>query len=289
VTERKAELASKQITTYQPDRQLHIGFWANWKEMFVELARSRELIWRLFLRTFYAKYKQSLFGVSWAVISPMITVGVFVFLNRSGIMNIETADVPYPVFALLGLTCWVVFSKGLAACTASFVSAGSMIVKINFPRITLVIAAMGEAIVEFLVRIGLTVIVFVIYGIVPSKMTLFFPFLIMPLFFLAWGLGLFLALLAGLFRDTINLVTLLTTYLMFLMPVAYPPPESGILATINQWNPLSLVIISCREMVLYGKISNPNGYIWSTVFCLAFLLFSWRMFHLVETKIPERI
>jgi lipopolysaccharide transport system permease protein len=257
--------------------------------MFAELVRSRELIWRLFLRDFRSKYKQSLLGVSWAAINPVITVGVFVFLNRSGIMNIETANVPYPVFALLGLSIWVVFSRGLAACTNSIVSAGAMVVKINFPKVSLVIAAMGQAIVELLVRVGLTIVVFVIFGVMPSKMALLFPLLILPIFFLTWGLGFFLALLAGLFRDTINIVTLLTTYLLFLMPVAYPPPESGLLGAINQWNPLNHIIISCREAVLYGSISNPEGYLWSAIFCLAVFLISWWLFHLVETKIPERI
>ncbi len=282
-------MPADNVTIYQPDKQLHMGFWAVWKEMFVELARSRELIWRLFLRDFSAKYKQSLLGVSWAAINPLITVGVFVFLNRSGVMNIQTADVPYPVFALLGLTIWVVFSKGLAACTSSIVSAGSMVVKINFPKISLVIAAMGQAIVELLVRIGLTIVVFIIFGVMPSGMALLFPLLILPIFFLALGLGFFLALLAGLFRDTVNLVTLLTTYLLFLMPVVYPPPESGILGIINQWNPLSIIIVSCREAVLYGSIPNLGGYMWSSIFCLVVFLISWRLFHLVETKIPERI
>jgi len=282
-------MPANNVKKYIPDKQLQMSFVAVWKEMVLELVRSRELIWRLFLRDFKARYRQSLLGMSWAVINPLITVGVFVFLNRSGVMNIETSDVPYPVYALLGLTVWVVFSKGLAACTNSIVSAGAMVVKINFPKISLVIAAMGEAMVEFLVRIILTAIVFTVFGVVPSKMALLFPFMVLPLFLLTWGLGFFLALLAGLFRDTVNLVTLLTTYFLFLMPVAYPPPPTGIFVTINQWNPLSHIIISCREMVLYGLISDLPGYAWSSIFCVAVFLLSWRMFHMVGTKIPERI
>ena len=282
-------MEANNVIVYQPDKQLHMGFGAVWKEMLTEIISSRELIWRLFLRNFQAKYKQSLFGIAWVLINPLVTVSVFIFLNRSGVMNIKTPDVPYPVYALLGLTLWVIFSKGLTACTDSIVSAGAMVVKVNFPKISLVIAAMGQAVVELWIRAILTGIIFIMFRIVPSKMAFLFPILILPVFFLTCGLGFFLALLAGLFRDTVNIVTLLSTYFLFIMPVVYPLPESGILNTINRWNPLSHIIIACREAVLYGSIPNVVEYICSSLFCLALFLASWRLFHLVETKIPERI
>ena len=148
---------------------------------------------------------------------------------------------------------------------------------------------MGDVFVELLVRVGLTTIVFIIFGVMPSKMALLFPFMVLPLLLLTWGLGFFLALLAGLFRDMLNIVSLITSYLLFLMPVAYPPPASGILAVINRFNPVCHIIVSCREMVLYGKISNPSGYLFSSVFCLVVFLLSWRLFHMVEARIVERI
>ncbi len=282
-------MSSEKVTKYRPESHLGLKFGAIWKEMALDLFGSRELMWRLFVRDFQSKYKQSLLGIAWALINPIITVSVFVFLNKSGIFNIDTKDVPYPVFALLGLTVWVVFSKGVTACTNSILSAGSLVTKISFPKASLVITAMGEAIVELMIRLSLTIIVFVIFGVVPAPTAWLFPFVILPVFFLTWGLGFFLAIMAGLFRDTTNLVALLTGYLMFLMPVAYPPPAIGFLATFNKWNPLSHIIVSAREIVLTGVISNPYAYMMSTAFCLGLFLFSWRLFHLVEARIPERI
>lgn len=282
-------MAYDKVIVYKPDNQLQTRFLAVWKEMFMEIVNCRELIWRLFLRDFQAKYKQSLFGIAWAIINPIITVGVFVFLNRSGIMNIGVIDVPHSVFALLGFCVWIVFSKGLMACTSSIVLAGSMVIKINFPKISLVIASMGQAVVDLLVSILLTVTAFAVYGIVPSKMAMLLPVLILPVFLLTLGLGFFMALLAGLFRDIINLMTLIITYFLFLMPVAYPLPESGILGAVNHWNPLAHIIVGCRQAVLYGSISNLKAYIYSSIFCIVVFLVSWRFFHLVETKIPERV
>ncbi len=282
-------MGSEKIVTYQPEIQLKMGFWALWKEMFLEIIHCRELTWRLFLRDFQAKYKQSLLGITWTLINPLITLLIFVFLSRSGLMNIETTETPYAAFALVGLTIWVIFSNGIVACTNSIVSAGDMVVKINFPKISLVIASMGQTILELLIRIALTAAVFAFLKVTPSKMTLLFPILILPVFFLTIGLGCFFALFACLFRDTVNLVTLSTTYLLFLMPVVYPPPPGGILSIINNWNPLQHIITSVREIVLYGSISNLESYLWSSVFCFVLFLISWWLFYLVVTKIPERI
>ena len=140
-------------TVYEPDKFIKMGFSESWKEMAISLFRSRELIWRLFLRDFSAKYRQSLLGILWALLNPIITVGIFVFLNRAGILNIGETSVPYPIFALTGLSIYGIFSTGLSVCSNSIIGAGSMVVKINFPKISLVIASMGQSLVDFLVRL----------------------------------------------------------------------------------------------------------------------------------------
>lgn len=282
-------MKTDKVITYSPDRVLKMGFFAVWGEMFLSLFRSRELIWRLFLRDFSARYRQSLFGVLWAVLNPLITVGIFVYLNKSGVFNIASTNVPYPAFALVGLTVWTLFSTGLTACSNSIVSAGIMVTKINFPKSSLVISSMGQAVVEFIARAGLTVIVFIIYKVTPSWTVVFLPIVAIPVFLLTLGMGLFLSLLTAVFRDTINIVTLLTTFLLFLIPVLYPAPESGLFAAVNTWNPLSYLIITCRDIVLLGKITNPAGFWGSSIFSLFVFVFFWRFFHLVEPKIAERV
>jgi lipopolysaccharide transport system permease protein len=102
-------------------------------------------------------------------------------------------------------------------------------------------------------------------------------------------MGFFLSLLTGVFRDTVNIVTLLTTFLLFLIPVLYPAPESGLFVAVNKWNPLSHLIIACRDIVFIGKFSNPAGFWGSTLFSLLIFVSFWRFFHIVEPKIAERI
>lgn len=283
------EMKTENVTVYSPDRILKIGLVAAWRELFLSLIRSRELIWRLFLRDFSAKYRQSLLGVLWAVLNPLITVGIFVFLNKSGVFNIGSIDVPYPAFALVGLTVWALFATGLTVSSNSIVAAGAMVTKINFPKSSLVIASMGQAVVEFMVRLCLTIIVFVIYGIVPAWTAVLLPLAAIPVFLLTLGMGFFLALLTGIFRDTVHVVVLFTTFLLFLVPVLYPIPDSGLFAAVNAFNPLSHLIVGFRDLVFLGKLSSPAGYFGSCLFSLVVFLFFWRFFQIVEPKIAERV
>ena len=276
-------------TVYEPDKFIKMGFSESWREMAISLFRSRELIWRLFLRDSSAKYRQSLLGILWALLNPIITVGIFVFLNRAGILNIGETSVPYPIFALMGISIYGIFSTGLSVCSNSIIGAGSMVVKINFPKISLVIASMGQSLVDFLVRLALIIILFIVYGITPQWTLLIFPLTLLPLIFLTLGLGLLLSLLAGVFRDVIHLVSFFTTLFLFMMPVLYPAPPAGIFAALNAWNPLSHLIVGCRDILISGSFSDSHSFLWASAFSIFLFLISWRIFFISESRIAERV
>lgn len=109
-------METTDYNTYMPDKYLKLGVRV-WVKMFQELIKSRDLIWRLFVRDFLAKYKQTVLGVLWAIIMPLLMVGTFVFLSRTGVLNIGKTDVPYPIFVLVGLSIWQLFAAGLTICT----------------------------------------------------------------------------------------------------------------------------------------------------------------------------
>ena len=285
----KTQMKIDKVMVYVPDRIVRQGFWDGWKEMFSGLYQSRELIWRLFVRDFSAKYRQSILGVSWAILNPILIVGVFVFLNRSGILIIEDTKVPYPVFALLGISLYGIFSTGLSAAASSIIGAGPMVTKINFPKISLVISSFGQALVEFAVRLVFVVIVLILFHIVPPRTALLFPLSLIPLLLLTLGFGLLLSLLSGIFRDTLHVVSLFTTFLLFISPVLYPSPKAGPFVILSTWNPVSYLIIGCRDVLLTGALSNQAGFLWTSFFSILVFLVSWRVFYIAETRIAERI
>lgn len=278
----------KEIRIYQPDQNLGWGL-SVWQEMLRELKSSKELIWRLFIRDFKAKYKQTVLGFLWALIMPFVLVGTFVFLNRAGILNIGKVDIAYPAYALLGLTIWHIFARGLLECSNSIVAGRSMITKINFPKEALVFSSFGQTLVEVLVRFGLTVLIFACYQVVPAWTSVFFPFAIIPLFLFTLGLGLFLSMFNALLRDVSNIISLGTTFLLFVTPVLYPEPSAGFFKEFTLFNPLAALISGPRDLVIKGYLTQPVPYAVVSVFSLIVFLVGWRVFHLAEVYIAERI
>lgn len=278
-----------EIITYEPDNSLKKGYLSIFGEIFNELRKNRWLTSQLFKRDFFALYKQSFIGVFWAIIIPLVSVGTFVVLNQSGVFTIGDIDVPYPIYAILGLSFWQLFSAGLIASSNSLVSAGSMITKINFSKKSLVIASTGQAIVSFLIQFVLVCILFVCYRVTPSVAILSIPIVMIPIMLLTLALGFILALLNGVVRDIGNILGVLMTFLMFLTPVLYVKPPSGILAHITNYNPVYYLVSAPRDLVLMGTIPEWKGFLIASIISAIIFIVCLVIFHLTETRVAERV
>jgi lipopolysaccharide transport system permease protein len=279
----------ESIITYEPDNSLKRGYLHIFREIWDEFIKNRWLTLQLFKRDFFSIYKQSFIGVFWAFIMPLISVGTFIILNRSGVFTIGEIDVPYPIYAILGLAYWQLFSTGLVASSNSLVKAGSMIVKINFSKKSLVFASAGQSIVPFLIQFILVIILFFTYKISPHITILLFPLFIIPIMLLTVGLGLILSLLNGIVRDFGIALSVFLTFLMFLTPVFYAKPRVGILLPITKFNPLFYLVQTPRELILMGKISEWKGFLYSSIISLVIFIIFLIVFHLTETRVAERI
>jgi lipopolysaccharide transport system permease protein len=277
------------IVTYEPDNSLKKGYASLFRDIVNEFIINRWLFWQLFKRDFLAVYKQSFIGVFWALIIPLISVGTFVLLNRSGIFVTGSINVPYPVYAVLGMASWQLFATGLISGSNSLVKAGSMVVKINFSKKSLVLASSIQGVVSFAVQLLLGVILCFAYGIIPKWQILFVPMALLPLLLLTFGISMLLAVLNGIMRDVGNVITVLLTFLMFLTPVLYVIPDSGLLAELMRLNPLSYFISASRQLILYGAIYEWRGFICSSLISVFIFVVCLLAFHLTETRVAERI
>lgn len=220
---------------------------------------------------------------------PLVNVAVFAMLSRSGILNIGQINVPYPVYALLGMAFWQLFSTGLITTGSSLTAAGDMITRINFSKKSLVIASMGRPILSFLIQWVLIVILFAFYRVLPNTAILLVPLVAIPIVLLTLGIGFIVSLLNAIVRDTGNLLTVSMTLLMYVTPVLYAKPQFGILKAITKYNPMYYMLSAGRDLVLYGAIKEQNGFLVSVSVSLMIFLLSLVLFHLTETRIAERI
>ncbi len=234
-------------------------------------------------------YRQSFVGIFWAFIIPLISVGTFIILNRSGVFSFGKINVPYPIFAVSGMAFWQIFSTGLIGSTNSLVKAGSLIVKINFSRKALIIADFAQFIIPFLVQIILVGILFIIYGITPNIKSLLIPLAIIPIILFTLGFGFILSMLNAVLRDIGNIISVLVTFLMFLTPVLYAVPETGILAKITKYNPLYYLVSTPRDLILTGEILHPGAFLICTGISIVIFVVFLTVFHITEVRIAERV
>ena len=273
---------------YLPSGERSVGV-AAWLEMVQETLASRELIWRFFLRDFSVRYRQSILGYLWAIVPPILSTATFAWLNRANILPVKGTGLPYPLFVLLNTAVWQLFAGGLASATQSLSNAGSLITKINFPRESLVISAFGQSIFEFLIRAVLLFIAFVLFRTVPHWTIVLVPVLLVPLCALTLGLGFICSMVNGVVRDAGQAITLLLGVWMFLTPVVYPPPASGLSLRASLINPMSAYIVAAQDLVIKGHLTQPVGLAAASVLSMVLLAIGWRVFHLTETRIAERV
>lgn len=277
------------ITIYEPDNVVRKGYLHIFTEIIDEIVNNRWLMYQLFKRDFFGIYKQSFIGFLWALILPVFTIVTFIILNQSGIFSIGSINIPYPIFAVLGMAFWQLFSSGLTACANAITNAGSMITKINFSKKSLVLASMGQPFVAFIIQMILAIALFIYYGIAPNIYILLIPFAIIPFILFILGLGFICALLNSISRDISNIISLGLTFILFMTPVLYAKPSMGILMKLTMFNPIYYFISAYRDLIITGHIMELNGFIASSIISIALFILCIIVFHISETRLAERI
>ncbi len=277
------------VRTYEANSILNAGI-RIWKEMFQEVFHYRSLLWRLMVRDIVVRYKQSIIGLLWPLLSPLVLVVVFVWIRSQNIIPIGETRIPYIAFVFTGQVIWLLFSRGVTVCATSLVGAETLLTKVNFPKEVLVFSALGQTVFEFLIRIPLLVAIFAWVGFIPQETVLFTPLVLLPLLLMVVGIGFFVALFNAVIRDIGNVLTIVMSLGIFLTPVVYPPPREWPLSfMINHINPVSAYINTVRDLISMGSITDLTAYLSAVLVSIFIFLVGWRTFHLAEPKIAERI
>ncbi len=211
----------------------------------------RELLYFLALRDIKIRYKQTLLGIAWVLLQPIITTVIFttIFLKLGTGQNLE---VPYPLFAFSGFTLWTFINAAINNCSNSLVNHSSLITKVYFPRLIIPISAVGATLVDLFFGLLSLVIAMLIYGVTPRWQMLLLPFLIIPAVLLSLGIGIFTASLNVKYRDIKYILPFLLQVFLFISPVFYALsmlPEDSV--WIWQFNPLTGILENFRAL-LFG-------------------------------------
>jgi lipopolysaccharide transport system permease protein len=186
-----------------------------------ELWHYRDLVYILAWRDVKVRYKQAVLGAAWAVLQPLVMMGIFTLLF-SRIANVPTGGVPYPVFALVGLVPWTLFANATQGAGSSLVGNQNLVSKVYFPRLVIPVAAIVAWIPDFLISTVLLFVVMAIFTFMPPLTVLLLPLVLAAAALSALSVGTWLSALNVAYRDVQYVVPFLIQAWLFITPVAYP-------------------------------------------------------------------
>jgi len=284
------ETHNEQITIYKPNQRHDIGFFKTWLVITQNIIKSRELIWQLFKRDFLATYKKSFIGITWIFFSPLVGIISWVFLQMTGLLRPGEVGVPYPVYVLIGTSMWGLFMGFFSSAKATLTAGQGLVMQVNYPHEALLFKQTAQHLANFLIAFIMNIIVILLFGVIPSWEIIFFPLVVIPLFFLGAAFGLFVSMLSIVAVDIDKIVTMGFGLLLYITPVIYSDKvDSKFVQLIIKWNPLTYLVCSARDIIIYGRLYDTTGYFICAGISLLLFLISWRLFYVSEDKIIERM
>jgi lipopolysaccharide transport system permease protein len=254
-----------------------------------DLWRYRDLLGFLTWRDLVVRYKQTLVGVAWALLQPLLTMAVFVIFG--GLLGVPTDGVPRPVMVFAALLPWQFFSAALSACSGSLVNSSNLISKVYFPRLIVPLSAILVSFVDFLVAALFLGLLMAWYGLVPDLRVLALPLFTLLAFACALGGGLWLTALMVRYRDFRIVLPFILQFGTYVSPVAFSSslvPEKWRL--LYSLNPMVSVIDGFRWALLGGNHAlHLPGLALSTAFGLVLVWSGLAYFRRTERAFADII
>lgn len=259
-----------------------------WKFVNVaEIIQYKDLLMLLSLRGIKTKYAQSVIGVGWAVIQPVMTTLVFTIVFGR-LARVSSDGTPYFLFSLVAMVPWTYFAGTLNESSNSLIANANMISKVYFPRIVLPLSSAISRSIDFIIGFALMMIFILIYGYTPGWTIVLFPLLLVILLMASLGLGMILSALAVQYRDVKHAMTFMVQLLLYAAPVVYPtsnvPPG---FQTLYALNPMVGVIEGFRSIFLQNQPFPVTWVLQGAFVALVLFVFGSLYFRRMERKFAD--
>ena len=259
------------LTITPKDRLLTV----DWKEIW----RYRDMFLLFVARNFRTAYKQTILGPLWFIITPVLSVIVYVTVF-GGIANIPTDGVPPMLFYLLGISVWGYFASCVSATSNSFVSNADIFGKVYFPRIIMPLVAVTTNLLSFAIQLAIFTVLYIYYVATGTELVIHWQIVLFPLFvamlaFMAVGFGMIFSSMTTKYRDLQIMLAKIISLWVYITPVIYPLSmvSNEKLHLAMSLNPVTPVM----EAIKYSLLGQGQfSWLWlgySALFTLILLIF----------------
>lgn len=243
------------------------------KNYWKDLWRYRELFYFLAWRDILVRYKQTVIGIAWSVLRPLLTMIVFTIVFGK-IAKLPSGNTPYPILVFSALLPWQFFANAFSESSNSLINYAGMISKIYFPRLIIPTSTVIVSLVDFFISGAILAALMIWYGFLPSGRILTLPLFIVLAFGAAIGAGLWIAALNVKYRDFRHVVPFIVQFGLYISPVGFSSaivPEKWRL--IYNLNPMVGVIDGFRWAILPDNhLLYWPGFILSVIIVIMLLL-----------------
>jgi lipopolysaccharide transport system permease protein len=260
------------------------------RHYWMDLWRYKELFYILAWRDISVRYKQTIIGVLWAILRPLLTMMIFVVVFGK-IAKLPSEGVPYPIFVFAAMLPWTFFSSAFADASNSLISNSNLISKVYFPRLIIPTASVIVSVVDFLISFFILMALMAWYNYWPSWHLLTLPFFLLLSFFTVLGAGLFVASLNVKYRDFRFVIPFVVQLGLYISPVGFSTtivPEQYRL--FYYLNPMVGVIDGFRWAISGGTTAlNATEILMSIGITLALCIIGIRHFRKTEKNFADVI
>lgn len=255
------------------------------REIIADLAKIKDLGWRLFVTNLRSQYRQSWLSYLWLLFPPVLTMIIWFYLSKANILNPNVAENIYPLYVLSGIFLWQTFVECLNCPLQQLNGSKWILTKIKMPHEAFIIAGLAGIVFNALIRLTLLIIALFYFGLSLKFSFLLFPIGVLTIGLLGFAIGLALTPLGMLYSDVQNGLSLITSLWFFLTPIIYA--ES--IGWIGSLNPVTPLLVTTRNWILTDKILPENGFWLITFISSILLLLSWLFYRLAKPHLISRI
>lgn len=215
-----------------------------------ELWAAREVFWRFGTRDIVLRYRQTVVGIAWVIIQPLVAAGLFSIVFGQ-VADLPSQGVPYLVFSFAGVLAWNLIDGVISRSSASLVANQALVSKVFFPRLLVPLSTVLSVMLDFAVAAMLLAVLLIVFGVAPGWGLLLLPVWVLAAVMIALGVGLAASAMMVKYRDVGYVLPWFTQVAFFATPVAYSleavPPN---LEWLFQINPLTWLMECFRWSIL---------------------------------------
>jgi ABC-type polysaccharide/polyol phosphate export permease len=260
---------------------------AEFRDMIDEQVEFRELLYQITARDLLLRYKQTVMGVAWALLMPLLNTAIFSVI----FMKVAPLDtpVPYPLFAFCGLLVWNFTASSLRFAVTSLTANTNLVTKVYFPREIFPFAAVAVSLVDFAIASVVLLAMLLYYDVALTGAVLFLPLILIVHTMLTMALALLLAMGNLFYRDVKYVFEVVLTVWMFASAVVYPTDAlQGPLGALIRGNPMTGIVEAYRHVLLLGA-APPWEFVPAAVLSIVLFPLAWLCFHRSEFRFAENI